>query len=175
MHFTNEAHFDSNWMYQERVLCEEDTRYKLENLQRMSDMNRVNLHVIALISWHHKKTLQFYNDAHDMSDTQITKLRKSRKKKNDTNDEHCQRITEWETSLSHDVEIKLKDNSMTQVYYVKRLLFIYAKEIYECRICHDRVCIFQKDNNSSHDTRSLINVIRSYKEIEWFNTLIYSS
>ncbi len=50
-----------------------------------------------------------------MFDIQIIKPRKSRRQKNDTNDEHRQRIAKYEISLSHDVEIKSKDNSMTQV------------------------------------------------------------
>jgi hypothetical protein len=144
-------------------------------LQKMPEMKKVKLHVIASISWHHKKALQFYNDEHDMPDIQITKSRKSRRQKNDTKDQHRQRITEWEASLPHDVKIKLKDNSMTQVYYVERLLLISSQEIYECRIFHNRACIFQEDNDSSHDTRSLVNVTQSYKEDNWIDTLIHSS
>jgi hypothetical protein len=37
-------------MYEERVLREEDTRYELENLQKMPEMKKVKLHVIASIS-----------------------------------------------------------------------------------------------------------------------------
>jgi hypothetical protein len=58
-------------------------------------------------------------------------------RKNETTDEYRQHVADWETSLSHEVEIKLKNNSMTQVYYEKRLLLIYAKEIHECRLIHN--------------------------------------
>lgn len=46
-------------MFEERVLREEETRYETENLQTISDMKRVKLHVAASISWHHKGALQF--------------------------------------------------------------------------------------------------------------------
>ncbi len=52
---------------------------------------------------------------------------------------------------------------MTQIYYTKRLLFVYAKEIHECRVFHVRACIFQEDNDSSHGTRSLDNVARKHE------------
>ena len=94
VHFTDEAHFDSDQMFQERTLREEGTRYEQENMQTMSDMKEVKLHVAASISWHHKGALQFYNDEHDMSDIQIQKPRKPRKRKHETNDEHRQRVVE---------------------------------------------------------------------------------
>jgi hypothetical protein len=61
---------------------------------------------------------------------------------------------------------------MTQVYYTERLLPIYAKEIHDCRM-QDRLCIFQEDNNPSDGTRSAINIARSYKEVNWIETLIH--
>jgi hypothetical protein len=143
----------------------------------MTDMKKAKLHVVVSISWHHEMTLQFYNDEHDMSDNQVKKScksRKPRKKKHKRKNEHCQRVVEWETSLSHHVEIKLKNNSMTQIYYTKRLLLIYAEEIHDCRM-QDRSCIFQEDNNLSHGTRSAINIVWSYKEVNWIQTLIHSS
>jgi hypothetical protein len=68
VHFSNEAYFDSNQMFDERVLRENSTRYEFENMQTMSIMKRVKLHVAVSISWHYKRALQFYNDEHDMSD-----------------------------------------------------------------------------------------------------------
>jgi hypothetical protein len=152
VHFTNEAHFDSNQMFQKQTLREEDIKYEKKNMQTMSNMKRIKLHVVVSISWHHKGTLQFYNDEHDMSDIQIKKSRKSRKRKHETENEYRQRVVEWETSLSHDVKIKLKNNSMTQGYYTKRLLLIYAKEIPECRVFHDRACIFQIEQRGRIET-----------------------
>lgn len=85
------------------------------------------MHVAASISWHHKGALQFYNDEHDMPDIQIQKPRKPRTRKHETADEYRQRLVEWKASLPHDVEIKPKGNSMTQIYYTERLLPIYVK------------------------------------------------
>ncbi len=48
--FTNEAHFDPSQTFEERVLREESTRYKSENLQRMPDMKEVKMHVAVSIS-----------------------------------------------------------------------------------------------------------------------------
>jgi hypothetical protein len=67
--------------------------------------------------------------------------------------------------LSHDVNIKSQDNSMTQIYYAKRLLSVYTKEIHECRVFQDRVCILQEGNDSSHDTRSTDNIVLHYKTV----------
>jgi curved DNA-binding protein CbpA len=97
VHFTNEAHFDSNQMLQKQTLREEDIRYEKKNMQTMSNMKRIKLHVVVFISWHHKEVLQFYNDEHDMSDIQIKKSRKSRKRKHETKNEYRQRVIEWET------------------------------------------------------------------------------
>jgi hypothetical protein len=98
-----------------------------------------------------------------MPDIQMKKSRKSRMRKHETDDQYRQRVAEWEASLSHDVEIKPKSNSMTQIYYTDRLLSIYVKEIHECRLFHDRSCILQEDNDSSHGTRSADNIVRRYK------------
>ncbi len=109
-----------------------------------------------------------------MSDIQIKKSRKPRKRKHETKDEYRQRVAEWEASLPHDVKIKSKSNSMTQIYYTNRLLFVYMNEIHECRAFHDRDCLFQEDNDSSHDTRSAENVVRKCKAVNWINTLYHS-
>jgi hypothetical protein len=50
VHFTDEAHFDPDQMFEERVLREEDTRYNKENLQTMSIMKGVKLHVVVFVS-----------------------------------------------------------------------------------------------------------------------------
>ncbi len=125
IHFTNEAHFDPIQMFEQRILRETDTKYESKNLQTMSSMKEVKLHIAVFVSWHHKDALQFYNDEHNMPDIQIKKSRKSRKRKHDTKNEYRQRIAEWEITLSHDVNIKSQDNSMTQVYYTNRLLLVY--------------------------------------------------
>lgn len=94
VHFTNEAHFDPDQTFQERVFREENTRYESVNMQTMPEMKGVKLHIAASISWHHKGDLQFYNDEHDMPDIQIKKSRKSRRRKTDTDDAYHERIAE---------------------------------------------------------------------------------
>ena len=164
VHFIDEAHFDSHQTFEERVLREEGTRYESKNLQTMPEMKGVKLHVAASISWHHKGALQFYNDEHDLPNIQIKKPRKPRRTKAMTNEQYQQKVAEWEASLPHDVDIKSQGNSMTQAYYTKRLLPIYVEEIHRCRVSSDRACIFQEDNDPSHDTRSAVNIVRQFKE-----------
>jgi hypothetical protein len=50
VHFSDEAHFDSNQTFSDRVLREEETRYEPENMQTMLDMKSVKLHVVVFIS-----------------------------------------------------------------------------------------------------------------------------
>jgi hypothetical protein len=121
------------------------------------------LHIAASISWHHKGALQFYNDEHDMPDIEMKKPRKPRRRKTDTDDAYRQRVAEWEASLPHDVDIKPQGNSMTQIYYSERLLPVYIKEIHGCRLIHDRSCMLQEDKDSSHGTRSTVNIVRTCK------------
>ncbi len=103
------------------------------------------------------------------------KSRESLKRKADTDNAYHQRVAKWEASLSHDINIKSQSNSMTQIYYSKRLLSVYMNEIHECRLIHDWSCIFQEDNDSSHDTRSTVNIVRTCKAVNWIETLYHSS
>ncbi len=65
--------------------------------------------------------------------------------------------------MSHDSEIKLSENSMTQACYTKRLLSVYVELIHEARVFHDRRDILQEDNDNSHDIRSKDNVVVRFK------------
>lgn len=172
MHFTDGAHFDPDQTFQERILREEDTRYEPENMQSLPDMKGVKLHIAASISWHHKGSSQFYNDEHDKPDIEVKKPSKPRRSKYQTEEIYRQRIAEWKASLPHDVEIKSKGNSMTQVYYTERLLPMYVDELQQCRM-HDRYCLLQEDNDPSHGTRSTDNIVRSFKAVNWIETLIH--
>jgi hypothetical protein len=175
VHFTNEAHVDSKELYSKRILREEDTRYESQNMQSMFEMKEIKLHFAASVSWHHKSLLIFYNDEHDSSLVIIRKSLKPRKSKYETKEQHHQRIVEWEISLSHDAKIKSKENSMTQIYYTQKLLFVYANLINETRVYHDRRDLLQEDNDNSHDTRSKDNIVLRCKQINWLKTLSHSS
>lgn len=63
---------------------------------------------------------------------------------------------------------------MTQIYYVERLLSVYAKEISDARLMHNRIGILQEDNDNNHETRSKNNVVVRYKKANWIFTLIHS-
>jgi hypothetical protein len=134
IHFTDKTHFDSNESYSKRVLREEKTRYEALNMQIMSDLKDVKLHFAVSIFWHHKSSLQLYNDEHDLSFVITKKSLKSFRSRYQSEETYQQRIIEWETSLSHDSKIKLKRNSMIQAYYTERLLSVYANLINEMRI-----------------------------------------
>jgi hypothetical protein len=175
VHFTNETHLDPNEIFSKRVLREESTRYEAANMQVMSQMKRVKLHFETSISWHHKSSLIFYNDEHDSSSVVIKKSLKSRRSRYQTKETYQQRLIDWETSLSHDSKIKLKENSMTQIYYTERLLSMYANLINENRVFRDRYCLLQEDNDNSHDIRSKDNVVVRFKAVNWISTLSHSS
>ena len=144
-------------------------------MQPMPDMKGVKLHVAASVSWHHKGELQFYNDEHDKPAVEIKKAPKPRKSKYQTDEIYRQRLIAWEATNVHDVEIKSKGNSMTQLYYVERLLPIYADEIHACRLRPDdpSYCIFQEDNDPSHGTRSKNNVVVRFKTSNWLATMYH--
>jgi hypothetical protein len=75
-------------MFDERVLREESTSYVSKNIETMSIMKKIKLHVAVFISWHNKEGLHFYNNEYDMPDTQIKRSRKSRIRKNKSTDEY---------------------------------------------------------------------------------------
>jgi hypothetical protein len=43
--------------------------------------------------------------------------------------QYLERLAEWEVLLPHEVNVKLKGNSITQKYYVERLLPVYIAAI----------------------------------------------
>jgi hypothetical protein len=175
VHFTNETHADPKELYSKRILREEDTRYESENMQSMSDMKKIKLHFAASVFWHHKSFLIFYNDEHDTSLVIIKKSSKSRKSKYETKKQHHQKVVKWKISLSHDADIKLKENSMIQIYYTDKLLSVYANLFKKTRIYHDRRDILQEDNDNSHRTRFKDNIVIRCKQVNWLETLSHSS
>lgn len=174
VYYTNETHFDSTECFSQHVLRAEKNRYEFENMQFMLDKKNVKLHFAVSVSWHHKSALQFYNEKHNSSFVIIKKFFKSRKSRYESKKTHRQRIVEWKASLPHDSKIKTKDNLMTQIYYMKRLLPLYAKKINDARLIHNKTSILQKNNDNNHETRSKDNIVKRYKEVNWIFTLIHS-
>ena len=70
-----------------------------------------------------------------------------------TDDVYEVKLVEWKAKLLADVEIKIRDNSMTQYYYTKKILSIYIKEIRKNQHRFEQA-ILQKDNDLSHEARS---------------------
>ncbi len=83
-------------------------------------------------------------------------------------------MRQWKASLRHDAEIKSKDNSMTQTYYVQSLLSVYLQSYNEARMMNQNL-IFQEDNDNSHEIRLEDNVVREFKAVNWIITLYHPS
>lgn len=172
VHWTDEAHIDPSQVSSQYILREEGTRYDPSNIEERSELKGVEFHIAASVSWHHKSPLQFYNDEHDFPEIKVLNPRKPRRRKNETDEQHHDRLLEWEASLPHDVQIKSKGNSMTQAYYVKRLLPVYLQSYNEARMMNLNP-LLQEDNDNSHGTRSKDNIVQSFKAANWITTLIH--
>jgi hypothetical protein len=140
----------------------------------VSDLKEIVFHIAAFVFWFHKDSLQFYNDENDFLNVKISKSRKSRKKKNESKEEYHDRMRQWEAFLFYDVEIKSKDNNMTQTCYVQRLLSVYLQSYNEAWMMNQNL-ILQEDNDNSHETRSEDNVVRDFKAVNWIILLYHSS
>ena len=95
----------------------------------------VKLHVVAQVSWEAKaENLEFYHDKQDY----IKKPKrpcKPRKHKYKSIESFEHQMMEQEAAICHEKEVKVKGNSMTQKYYVERLLPIYINAIkFHCQM-----------------------------------------
>jgi hypothetical protein len=131
----------------------------------MFDMKRVGLYFAVSIFRRHKSSSQFYNDEHDKLLVILKKPSWLRKSKYETKNQHHSRAIKWETSLSHDSKVKLKKTSMTQIYYTKRFLSVYATLIKETRVYYNEESILQEYNDNNHDTRLKDNVVVRFKAV----------
>ena len=152
VHFSDEAHIDPDVICRHRILREKGTATAPENLQRVPDFGGCKIHIAASVSWHHKSPLVFYNDENDHIYVQAKKPRKPRKKKRQTEEQYREELTQWEARQPHDVDVKPKGNSMTQLYYTEKILPVYLREIDKQRAL-GRKAILQEDNDPSHGTR----------------------
>lgn len=63
-------------------------------------------------------------------------------------------MLEWEATKPQSVEVKPKGNSMTQKYYVERLLPVYDAAFKAARQRDSSApWVLQEDNDDSHGTR----------------------
>lgn len=147
--FTNEAHVDSNQMHRDCIFKKENIQLHSNNLQKMSDTQKVKLHMTDFVSWHVKGSLIFYNNEHDSSLVQVKKNFKSRRSKYLIESNYQKLLREWKFRQFHDVNVKSKENFMINKYYTKKLPSELLKVINEHKAVERRT-ILQKNNDFSH-------------------------
>jgi hypothetical protein len=126
--FTDEAHLDPTSQLQGHILREEGTRYDVDNVQIRGQKQGVKLHIAAWVNWYAKGKLEFYHDEEEYLEPP-KRPQKPRRSKKLSEEEYQARIMEWEAKIGHWKEVKPKGNSMTQIYYVERLLPGYIKDL----------------------------------------------
>ena len=72
------------------------------------------------------------------------------------------------------IEMKLKENHMTQKYYTDKILPQYVKEYQRCMAFVSKA-ILQEDNDGSHDTFTRSNYAARYKRRYNIESLIHSA
>jgi hypothetical protein len=152
--FTDEAHLDPTSQQQGYILREEGTRYNTENVQIRGEKKGIKLHIAGWVNWYAKGELEFYHDEEDSIEPP-TRPAKPRKSKYQSEDEYKARIVEWEAAIGHEKEVKPKGNSMTQKYYVERLLPGYIRDLKNLQEQYgggDK-WQFQEDGDPSHGKR----------------------
>lgn len=171
--FTDEAHIDPSSMCQGYILREQGHRYDAENIQERGEKTGVKLHIAAYINWHTKtEKLEFYNDENDYIE-KPKRPPKPRKTMYESVEEFNARILEWNASLPHDKEVKVKGNAMTQLYYTERLLPVYINALQKLRIQElgfNSPWLFQEDGDPSHGKKR-VGLAQKLKEANWVDSL----
>ena len=152
--YTDEAHVDPISQSQGRVLREQGTRDKPENIEERPPLKGVRFHIAAWISWWGKADkLEFYNDEEDKTERPPYPQKPRRRPTTETEEEYQARVVEWEAGKPHEVEVKVQGNTMTQKYYIERLLPVYHKAIESIRLIDNKLWLLQEDGDPSHDIR----------------------
>lgn len=152
--YTDEAHIDPTSQSQGRVLREQGTRDKPENIEERLPLKGVRFHIAAWISWWGKAgKLEFYNDEEDTIEQPPYPSKPRRRPTTETEEEYYLRVAEWEASKPHKVEKKVQGNAMTQKYYVDRLLPIYVQAVESMRRIDNKPWFLQEDGDPSHGMR----------------------
>ncbi|KAG4427311.1 hypothetical protein IFR05_017205, partial [Cadophora sp. M221] len=165
VHFTDEAHVDPSSTGAGYILREEGTREHPEDIQERPKKEGNKLHMAGWVNWHGKcEKLEFYHDEEEKV-VQPPRPRKPRHRKYETPEQWEARMLEWEATKPQPVEVKPQGNSMTQKYYVERLLPVYAGALDSARQRDPSApWVLQEDNDGSHGTRgSKDNLARAYK------------
>ncbi|PQE17584.1 hypothetical protein CJF32_00010590 [Rutstroemia sp. NJR-2017a WRK4] len=98
--FTDEAHIDPTAQSQYRVLREQGTRDRLENIEERPPLKGVRFHIVP-----------------------------RRRPTTETEEDYQRQLAEWEASKPHARDVKVQGNSITQNYYVENLLPVYVDAI----------------------------------------------
>ena len=165
--WTDEAHLNPTAMSAGHILREEgqESRYAPENVAEIKPLEGVVLHISAFVSYWHKGKLTFYNDPNDIPELNVNidiqkpaKKRPPKQRKSETLEQFKQseRYLEYVAAEPHDVDIQPKGNSMTQLYYIKKILPNHLRDLQEAERKTGRKHILQEDNDPSHGTRSIL-------------------
>ena len=92
-------------------------------------------------------------------------------------EEYDGRLADWEVRVPPAIEVKPKGNSMTQEYYIQKLLPYYLEELNRSKVTYRRA-IFQEDNDLSYGTisnksRKAPNVAKAFKDTNFIETMIH--
>ncbi|KAM3066502.1 hypothetical protein ACMFMG_012000 [Clarireedia jacksonii] len=132
--FTDEAHIDPTAQSKGRVLREQGTRDKLENMEERPPFKGIRFHIAVWISWWGKaEKLRFYNDEEDKLEQPPMPPNPRRRPTTKTEEEYRHRLVEWEAPKPHARDIKVQDNSMAQKYYIENLIPVYVDAIEKMR------------------------------------------
>lgn len=171
--YTDEAHIDPTSQTQGRVLREQGTRDNPDNIEERPPLKGVRFHIAAWISWWDKADkLEFYNDEEDKIEQPPYPSKPRRRPTTESEEEYKQRIVEWEAEKPHPVEVKVQGNSMTQKYYVERLLPIYCEAVKSMQQIDNKPWLLQEDGDPSHGMRKR-GLAQEYKEKHHIQNLIH--
>ncbi|PQE05359.1 Transposable element Tc3 transposase protein [Rutstroemia sp. NJR-2017a BBW] len=108
---TKKAHVDPNAQSQGRVLREQGTRDRPENIEERPPLKGVRFHIAAWISWWGKaEKLRFYNDEEDKIEQPPMPPKPRRRPTTETEEEYKHRLKEWEASKPHAREVKIQED-----------------------------------------------------------------
>ena len=169
--FTDEFHLDPSAAGQERVLREQGTRYREENIQQRPGLLGNKLHIAGWVTYDDKiKNLIFYNERTEKT-IQPKPPPKPRKSKYITEDEYAEQIKEWQAKLPPKEDIKPKGNAMTQDYYTKHILPHYIDAMQQDRYRNEGYDYYLvEDGDPSHGLRKS-GIAQQMRDANWIVNL----
>ncbi|PQE33963.1 hypothetical protein CJF32_00002810 [Rutstroemia sp. NJR-2017a WRK4] len=119
--FTDKAYVDPTSKAQGRVLREQGTCDRPENIEERPLLKGVCFHIAAWISWWGKaEKLRFYNNEQDKIEKPPIPPKPRRYPTTEIEEDYRRRIAEWEASKPYTREVKVQGNAMTQKYYYRK-------------------------------------------------------